>query len=271
MKKKLFGHSLLLSIIAVLAAVSVLSAATYAWFTYTNYTNITPIAGTVSKGDGSLLISARPDGGFGLTCTLPFESTAESLYPVSTADLSSFYSPVTQSNGIVMSYKETDVNTRAMHGRIYLKADGVGFDVFLWPASLSFGTDIQALASMRLGLRIATAAGTVSYIFRLDEFGDVSLAEAQQTTSQQDVVVSDIGAGGSPVYVSDPSQLTASYRAGGSADAVTPGARILCSLSADEVASVEYWLWLEGCDENCINAVQSRDVSMQLGFAGVQN
>ena len=47
-----------------------------------------------------------------------------------------------------------------------------------------------------------------------------------------------------------------------------PGTQRLCALAADEVGTVEYWLWLEGCDENCINVVQSRDVALQFGFAG---
>lgn len=40
-------------------------------------------------------------------------------------------------------------------------------------------------------------------------------------------------------------------------------------LNADEVASVEYWLYLEGCDEQCSNPVQNRDSEIQLAFAGV--
>ena len=34
------------------------------------------------------------------------------------------------------------------------------------------------------------------------------------------------------------------------------------------MATVEYWLYLEGCDEQCVNAVQSRASEIQLGFAG---
>ena len=39
-------------------------------------------------------------------------------------------------------------------------------------------------------------------------------------------------------------------------------------LNADEVAAVEYWLYLEGCDDHCSNPVQSRDVTLVLGFEG---
>jgi len=47
------------------------------------------------------------------------------------------------------------------------------------------------------------------------------------------------------------------------------GGQILVQLNADEVASVEYWLYLEGCDEQCINAVQSRSSEIQFAFVGV--
>lgn len=36
------------------------------------------------------------------------------------------------------------------------------------------------------------------------------------------------------------------------------------------MASVEYWLYLEGCDEQCINEVQSKTSDIQLAFAGVE-
>ena len=36
------------------------------------------------------------------------------------------------------------------------------------------------------------------------------------------------------------------------------GKQLLVSLEKDEVASVEYWLYLEGCDEQCTNPVQDK-------------
>lgn len=270
MKFKPLRQTAILTVIAALVVLSVLSAATFAWFTYTNDVNTTPISGTVSRGDGSLLISNSPTGPFDTSCTLLFESSTEALYPLSTANLVSFYTPIAQSNGIVTAYRDAteDVNVRALHGRVFLKSEGADCDVFFWPASLSFGADEQALAAMRLGLRISTVEGTYTYFFRLDEFGATSAAEAQVTTAQAGVVVSGIGENGTPVYVPDPAQLTGPYSADVTEDALTPGSSRLCTLSADEVGTVEYWLWLEGCDENCINVVQSRDVALQLGFAG---
>ena len=47
------------------------------------------------------------------------------------------------------------------------------------------------------------------------------------------------------------------------------GASVLVSLETDEVASVEYWLYLEGCDEQCFNPVQNKDAGLMLAFVGV--
>ena len=82
--------------------------------------------------------------------------------------------------------------------------------------------------------------------------------------------MSQIGGSGEASYVSDPSEEISVYlaqTAGG--EEYTPGSQALVTLQADEVASVEYWLYLEGCDEQCINAAQSRPTALALAFAGV--
>lgn len=48
-----------------------------------------------------------------------------------------------------------------------------------------------------------------------------------------------------------------------------PGSTSLCALDKDEVATVEYWLYLEGCDEQCSNPVQNKASEIRLAFAGV--
>ena len=58
-------------------------------------------------------------------------------------------------------------------------------------------------------------------------------------------------------------------QAGANENEYNPGARSLVTLQADEVATVEYYLYLEGCDEQCSNAVQNRSSELALAFAGV--
>ena len=51
-------------------------------------------------------------------------------------------------------------------------------------------------------------------------------------------------------------------------ESVVAGSSPLCYLRTNEIAAVDYWLYLEGCDEHCFNVVQNADVALQLAFAG---
>lgn len=50
----------------------------------------------------------------------------------------------------------------------------------------------------------------------------------------------------------------------------TAGATPICTLAANEVASVRYVVYMEGCDVNCIDEAQARDVVLQLAFAAAK-
>ena len=264
------GFTVLWIIILLLAV----TTATYAWFTFTPYTKVTPMAGSVSKGDGNLLIANAYNGPYDVTCALTPESTAEVLWPVSTADLENFYVAAAQ-NDAGISYRfagaNDRVNTMVVYGRVYLQSAEAGHDVYFDPDVLGFGNDNQALAAMRLGLRITSANGVATHIFALDDMGSTGGAEARRTVAESNTVVGSVGSGGQATLVRDPAESLSSYFARGNDTSIVPGQARLTALRADEIATVEYWLYLEGCDENCINTVQSRDVALQLAFAGIQN
>lgn len=69
----------------------------------------------------------------------------------------------------------------------------------------------------------------------------------------------------------DPSLNISDYMAqvGTNENEYNAGSQSLLTLEKDEVASVEYWLYLEGCDEQCYDPVQNKDSQIQLAFAGV--
>ena len=56
----------------------------------------------------------------------------------------------------------------------------------------------------------------------------------------------------------------------GDAPAARAGAQPLCTLAAAEVARVTYFVYMEGCDDNCSNEAQSRDISLQFAFAATR-
>ena len=247
----------------------------YAWFTLSGMasTNVTPIGGSISNGDATLLISASQSGPFEKNCELVLEGNPDTLKPLSTADLDHFYRAIAQNqNGIAVLYEAADdrVNEDALHGTVYLKCENAPCDVYFDAENLNVGSDAQALAAMRLGLRITSTSGTSTYLFRLDELGSTAGAQSKATIPAVSSVVSSISSGGQATYVSDPSTAISQYMAQkNSSDKYDAGASVLVSLQTDEVASVEYWLYLEGCDEQCFNPVQNRASELSLAFAGV--
>ena len=249
---------------------------TYAWFTVTGMpsTNITPMAGTVSEGDTNLLISNSYGGPFDKTCELVLDGNPGLLRPLSTADLTHFYRSAAQNNeGITVLYANADnsVDQDALHGTVYLQCQNASCDVYFNRDELNLGSDAQALAAMRLGMRITSSAGTQTLIFRLDDMGATGEAQSARTIASAGSVVASIAGSGEPVYTSDPSQGIGGYMAQTNGNAYNPGSQKLMTLQAEEVATVEYWLYLEGCDDQCIKPVQNRASQLRLAFAGVDN
>jgi hypothetical protein len=262
-----------LALLWVLVAAAAATAATFAWFAFNPFTNVEPVSATVSQGDVSLLIANTQDGDFAASCALTPTDDPDALYPLSTADLSGFYRATAQSTeGISILYEDAteDMGSYAIHGTVYLKSLYGSCDVYLYEPGLSFGADAQALAALRLALRITTEQSEETYIFRLDDLGDTANAAATQTVPTNDTVVSAVSSG-TAAYTQDPAQALSDYMAQEDQEDLRPGNEILASLETDEVASVEYWLYLEGCDKNCINDVQDRDFELQLAFAGFEN
>lgn len=264
------------SIFWILLLLVVLTGSTYAWFTLSGLssTNVTPMAGTIGTGDTVLLISASHSGPFEKSCNLVLDGNPQSLKPVSTADLEHFYQGTTQNkDGITVLYTNADskVNQSAFHGTVYLQCQNAPCNVYFDKAKLKLGSDSQALAAMRLGLKITSSKGTRKLIFKLDDMGSTGSAQSQKTISRSSAVVSSISSAGEPAYTDDPARNISDYmaQAGSSENEYYAGKQLLVSLEKDEVATVEYWLYLEGCDEQCINPVQNKNSEIQLAFAGV--
>lgn len=251
---------------------------TFAWFTVTgrDAVNVTPMGGTSSDPGVSLLISENESGPFDTECTLVYEFGEEGLQPLSTADLTHFYEGLAQNrDGITYLYRQADdrVAQDVIHGTVYLQAKGQGCLVFFDPDELAITGDSQAMAAMRLGLKITTQeGGEQTLIFKMDGFANTGGAESVKTISADNSVVQSISDSGDPSYTADPAQLLDEYFAqpGGGQDDWQRGTTELCTLQADEVAPVEYWVYLEGCDEECTNPVRGTNSELNLAFVGVK-
>lgn len=172
-----------------------------------------------------------------------------------------------------MLYESADrqISERVLYGTVYLQCKNAPCDVYFNKKELKLGSDPQALAAMRLGLVITSKSGKETFIFKLDDLGSTGSATSVKTVPRSLAVVSSISGGGTANYVDDPAKELGGYMAvaGEHENEYNPGASKLVSLEADEVATVSYYLYLEGCDEQCSNAVQNKSSEIQLAFAGV--
>lgn len=244
----------------MLVLVAALSAATYAWFSNSRYTNVTPVAHTVSDESSDLQIGLSANGPWDTTATLA--AADKTLYPISTSDLSRFWRGTFQSAaGITTDYADctAQLDDYALSGTLYLKSSDSALKVYLYQGQMSVTSDPQLLAALRLGLVITTQAGTQTHIFTCDDLGNTAGAINRRTTAQDGAVVAGAASGWS--YTADPARAISAYSMDGT------GATPICTLAANEVASVRYVVYMEGCDANCIDEAQARDVVLQLAFA----
>ena len=247
-----------------------LTAATFAWFSSSRFTNVTPVAHTVSEEGYDLLISSSEAGPFDTQCTLSVAD--KTLYPISTANLSNFWRSTFQNaSGITTDYANctSQLGEYALTGTLYLKGAQAPLAVYLYQSQMSVSADPQLLAAARIGFVVQSASGTHTYIFSCDDLGNASQATAKRTTTQSNVVVSGQG---SWSYVTDPAQSIGSHTMDGSGTSpvMRAGAQPLFTLGANEVASVRYFVYMEGCDANCITEAQSKNLTLQFAFAGAK-
>lgn len=268
-------HMTLMVVLAgiwALIALAAVGGATYAWFTFSPDTRVEPMGSTVSSGETALFISSRPEDGFDVYCEMPPKGDG-ALEPISTSDLNRFYRATQQNrDGICVANQEVTerLPQMAITGTLYLKSLKDDCRIYLYRPNMRIETDGQTLAALRLGLRFTTAEGVFTHIFALNNMGNTAGAESRLTVPATGTVMSGVGVNGNVPYAADPCKELAMYLAteNGTYD-VTPGVESLCVIGANEVVTVEYWLYLEGCDVNCFNPVQNKDVNFQLSFAGV--
>ena len=267
-KKQLYKNAAAAVFWIVLLAIA-LTTATYAWFTFTPATNVEPMASTVSDGYSNLLIASDRGTEFSEECDLTAAGGSSVLTPVSSVNLNTFYQASIQNReGVALRYKDASskVEQYTLHGRLYLQSMRGSCNVCFYRDGMNLGVDAQTLAALRLGMKITVGNEVRTYIFYLDELGVTDDALAVRTVEEADAVVSSIDVEGNPVYEKDPAESILNYTA--QTDG-TAGDAFLCTLAEGEIAEVEYWLYLEGCDEHCINEVQRRDAALQMAFIGL--
>ncbi|MDD5832938.1 MAG: hypothetical protein PUC98_05625 [Clostridiales bacterium] len=249
--------------------------ATFAWFSFSTSTNVTPMRGSVNGSGVELLISNAYDGEYAFECELLPENDQGGDYgfePVSTYDLENFFEAVSM-NTDSMADRYADVtdslDNKLMKGTVYLKAQNADAEVFFDPEQMELSFPDQMMTSMRLGIRLSSSTDDRTYIFRLDGLStETGAAEETSTVPQDNVVVYSIDSAGNAEYAEDPSLDIMEYCAAYEDTKPIPGTFPLTLLSKDDICTVMYWFYLEGCDVNTFNPVQENEGEIDLAFAG---
>lgn len=274
MERKKLKTQLILSWFSAIAVLAGITAATFAWFSFNGATNVEPMSSTISEGDASLLISNTSAGPFETECTLVFDSNPSSISPVSTSDLTSFFRSTAQNrNGISISYQNatTQISNYLMSGTLYLQSKGGTCRVYFLPSAVTVGTDAQSMAALRLGMTFTIDGQATTHVFRLDDLMSETAA-GTRTIPVSGNVVGSLGTDGSANYVTDPAVTISDYMAvenSGQSTKASAGTQTLCTLTSGQIATVQFWVYLEGCDDNCVQSVQSKDIPVRFGFAGI--
>nr|AIF26502.1 hypothetical protein [uncultured bacterium fosmid pJB39A3] len=251
-----------------------IGGATYAWFTFSAHTNVDPIGGAIGSGGVELLISDSENGEFSNYADIIVNGSTENLKPVSTADLQRWSTAVSNSNtGISNKFKDVtdNVDEYSMYGSLFLKASGGSCDVYFNRDYLSMGTDDQLIAASRLGMvTITNEQGELRRIFSLESLCNTGNATERYTMSETGVVVSDTDGSGNAVTVQDPAEEISQYTGYIESDEAFPGEKPICRLEDGEVVRVDYRIYMEGCDPNCFNDAQDRNIDVKLGFIGTE-
>ena len=179
------------------------------------------------------LISNDKNGPFDTTTDLKVKGSLAELLPVTTKDLSKFeYPSKTDRFGNPLEFEDvTDtIEKYAVAGTLYLLSEDKDCKVALYGPKCFFGDEKEFVEAARLGLRLTTSEGTYTYIIPLDDMDDY-------------------------------------FAAGTENEPVAPKI-FLGNLPADEVTTLDYYLYLEGTDEECKNQAQNRAAELQFYFAG---
>ncbi len=267
MKTKALKNSLRMNLIWILVALLASTGATYAWFTYSTTVNVTPIEGTISNSGTDILISNSYGGPFLESCELLYNTDFKGLRPVSTVNLVTYYK---EKNSALKEFVDATGSyyENVLTGTFYIKSEGGESDIYFNPATFYISCDNQTMAALRVGFIFQTEHGDNTLIFRADDFLTGNDYREDRKHMQDGVVVASIN-NNIPTYSTDPSHMFSEFCAQPNNRDFLPGTCTLARINDGEIITVTYFLYLEGCDINCVNEVMDNTIGLSFGFAGI--
>lgn len=280
METKTLGRPAAVAAFTMLVLLLTLASATYAWFTSGNRVSTSRVTARSGSETVELQISSTGGADFravdGAAMAQVNGADPERLMPVSTADLRTFLTCVSQSEANAV-YREVEGEKDFFHGRVYLRAvapEGTRgrMDLYLDQTAqgpLAVALDGQLLNATRLGLAFPEGEGR---IFSLSRESNAAADQIRNTWLNGELVPDGnvlTGGNGAIRAVPDPAVELSEYAITQSGGSFALPPRPLYSLELNEIYPVDIYFYLEGCDPDCSDAVSFHAADLTLAFFGV--
>ncbi len=269
-------RKILLGVSVVIFNVLFLTTAAYAWFSLTNAPSVHNMvlkAGT----SGELLISNERDGEYSDSITLEFDEEC-CLRPLTTINGTTFYRPIYGADGVVEKVSDTAITNSEIETMINAVESEGGWLIkktFYLKSSVS---DLKKI-DVRLMAPIPNREkGTVI----TNAFEDTSAAEAIRISFTHngvtavveplaDVVTKEADTNQAKMAGWDNMSVikqnsSNNFSADGGRTYNQSVSDKLFDIPTNEPAEVTMYIWLEGADRDCVNAIMGNTINVELRF-----
>lgn len=291
MSTKALKQQLIAAIAMVLVAAVALSSATYAWFV--NNTRVTAGAFTATATTSNALEISN-DGNTWLTSIDLGATPLTTWAPVSTTDMALFAKDATwgtsanSKGNVVTAWGDAIANTHYYTKTFYLKANQD------CKVQLNANTVVQETTATKNGIlnamRIGFVSGAEKVVYQVADTNVTEAASRRDTTEDTAVVdgitkAIQVTAGSPNTYSVATTDFTrtATITTNGStgvttaSDAIiapsadnstlgTANTNYIVHLTANTSTAVTVYIWLEGCDYDCVSSIAEGSISTTLEF-----
>lgn len=281
MKTENYRKTIFVILISVVGMAALFAISTLAWFTNNSRVETNTASGKSGESNTAFLIGTSTDNMVDTsetTVEIPQvnenETDREQLLPVSTVDLKTFYYCPGLEGGKASKFVKLDDEKYYFHGRIYIEMSGDQltednkYKIYLDTSENGGGVIVaddggHLLSASRLGLQFADEAPIIF------QFEDDAAAKGGNTVIDSTAYESGyvLDSDGKPV--TDPAVSMDSYSVDSSDSSIELPENALTTITANNPVELNVYFYLEGCDENCIDAVNTNKANMHLAFYAV--
>ncbi len=283
-ESKHLRQKVVMALLAVVIMISVLGTVTFAWYIYNTNAHITTVH--VAAGTGvQLQISNSENGTYSTTTPLHQNGTdfVGELIPVSTDKISNGFQKVShfEVNGVPFAlasgFESATATTDFFKTSLWVRCAQGSMDLYLANIlSTDTNTTNPFSTAVRVGLVVHKPEGDQEFIYEINK-DHVALAQnntkkAQTMAAGTYFVLDSTKTDGSVVeFTPLNSDSYCNYDKTNGEVSLKTGSVKLCGLLPNTPMPIDVYIWLEGCDEDCVSILQSeqqlKDLSLQ--FAGI--